>query len=150
MGFWSVPGVKVDGAEAFGALPRVFTSSTICISSFLPPSLCFHCKRVTLLALSSLFKVKIRPINQGTNKPALRRSLVSSLEGGEGATAQWDLLEAPQFLCVFTWKTLSLSQDGWASGASQIHEYEICHSLAEIQAPFYSMAKLPMTSAHQV
>lgn len=144
-------GWGMDGAEAFGALPRVFTSSTIYTSSFLPPSLCSHCKRVTLSALSSLFEVKIRQINQAPNKPALRRPLVSALEGGEGAlTAQWDLLEAPQFSCVFTWKTLSLSQDGWASGASQIHEYEICHSLAEIQALFYSMAKLPMTSAHQV
>lgn len=142
-------GWRMDGAEALGALPRIYTSSTICISSFLPASLCSHCKRVTLSALSSLLKVKIRRINQAPNNPALRRSLVSPLEGGEGAIAQWDLLEAPQ-LRVFTWKTLSLSQDGWASGASQIHEYEICHSLAEIQALFYSMAKLLMTSAHQV
>lgn len=76
----------MDGAEALGALPRVFTSSTICISSFLRPSPCSHCKTLTLSALSSLLKVKIRRINQVPNTPALRRSLVSPLEGDEGAT----------------------------------------------------------------
>lgn len=91
LGWW------MDGTETVGALPWVSTSSRICISSFLPSNLCSHCKRITVSALSSLLKVKLRQINQGPYNPALRRSFVSALEGGEGAIAQQDLLEASQF-----------------------------------------------------
>lgn len=91
LGWW------MDGTETVGALPWVSTSSRICISSFLPSNLCSRCKRITVSALSSLLKVKLRQINQGPYNPALRRSFVSALEGGEGAIAQQDLLEASQF-----------------------------------------------------
>lgn len=51
---------------------------------------------------------------------------------------------------IVTWKTLRCSQAGWAKRPQQRYEYENCQSLPEIQALLHSMAKLPMTSVHQV
>lgn len=65
----------MDKAEAVSALPWLCTSSRTCISSFLPSNLSSHCKRITVSALSSLLKVKIRQVNQAPYNSALRSFL---------------------------------------------------------------------------
>lgn len=106
-------GWGINGAEAFAALLQVFPSFTICISSFLPPSLCSHCKRVTVSVLSSLLKVKIRQISQGPNNPALRRSHLSPGGRWRGHSSVRPIGGSTVVLCIYLDDTESLS--GWMS-----------------------------------